>query len=765
VNKKTFLKLFISLSIAFSLAILFLILTNSRAYQILELKTLDLRFVLKGNRPAQTPILHIDIDDQSLTKLGRWPWPRSYHAKLIDTLKECQAKQILFDVLFMEEFKDNPQEDDLLSESMSRSGMTYLPFYLIEDQITISGEFKSLLLKDINVSVEEAAKVLKTDPKLLKDKMLSAKRYVIDEVVREAIRERPDISIEGLLQKIEDAQGWFLFPEDENYIRENFQNQKLSRFFINRFARNLSGQKWPFKKEYKNLSVPIREYIENIKGSGFINADPDLDGVTRKVPLFVRYEDKILPQLTVAALLDFLGVKEIEAKGNFIILKHARLQEKSKDITIPVDEKGCMLVNWQGRWGYSFKHLPYYLILRLQEVREQLRAQLGAADNKDQPSAKDAGAIEYLKKSEVELKEKLTGMVKDKICIVGLTATGTHDLRPIPLQENYPMVGTHSNLINTILTGNFIVKKDGVLSIFIFLFTALIIGLSSLIKLWKSLLLSICYAIGYFLVSFLAFAKLGLWIDMVGPAGIVIFGFSGVTSFRFFTEEKEKLWIRQAFSHYLSKEVINELMDDPSRLKLGGERRNISVFFSDVRGFTSFSESAQPEEVVARLNEILTAQVGVVFKSNGTLDKFVGDELMAFFGAPGIQHKDNHALVAVRVAVEIQQTLKRLQAQWAGEGKAILQIGIGINTGDMVVGNMGSLERMDFTVIGDNVNLAARLCSAAGKDEIIISEATYNYVKDHIEAVKLEPIMVKGKANAISIYKVVGLRNSDAARE
>ena len=311
-NKKTFLKLFISLGISFSLAILFLIFTNSRAYRILELKTLDLRFVLKGNRPAQAPLLHIDIDDQSLTKLGRWPWPRSYHAKLIDTLKECQAKQILFDVLFMEEFKDNPQEDDLLSNSMSQSGITYLPFYFIEDQITVSGEFKSLLLKDINVSVEEAAKVLKTDPKLLKDKMLSAKRYVIDEIVREAIRGRPDISIEGLLQKIEDAQGWFLFPEDENYIRENFQNQKLSRFFINRFARGLPAQKWPFKKEYKALSVPIREYIENIKGSGFINADPDLDGVTRKVPLFVRYEDKILPQLTVAALLDFLGVKDFD---------------------------------------------------------------------------------------------------------------------------------------------------------------------------------------------------------------------------------------------------------------------------------------------------------------------------------------------------------------------------------------------------------------------------------------------------------------------
>jgi len=759
VNKKTFLKLFISLSIAFTIAILFLILTKTRTYQILELKALDLRFVLKGNRTAQAPILHIDIDDQSLNKLGRWPWPRSYHAKLINTLKECQAKQILMDILFMEEFKEKPGEDALLSNSMSQSGITYIPSYFIEEQITVSGKLKNLLLKDINVSIEELAKALKTDPRLLKDKFAAAKRYVVDEVVRELLREIPDISIEDLLKRIEDSRGWLLFDEEENYIRENFPKQKLSRFFVNRFARDYPAGKWPFKKEYQNLSVPIRGYIESIKGSGFIDAEPDLDGVTRKVPLFIRYEDKILPQLTVAALLDSLGVKDIEAKSNLIILKNAQVKGKTKDIAIPVDEKCCMLVNWQGRYGYSFKHLPYYYILRLQEVREELlQAQLDAADNKDQLSAEGLGAIESLKKSEVELKEKLTSMVKDKICIVGLTATGTHDLRPIPLQENYPMVGIHSNLINTILTENFIRKEKGALNIFVFFFTALIIGLGSLIKLWKSLLLSICYTVGYFLITFLAFDKLGLWIDLVGPTGIIIFGFSSITSFRYFTEEKEKLWIKQAFSHYLSKEVINELMEDPSKLKLGGEKRAVTVIFSDVRGFTTFSESHQPEEVVAMLNEILTEQVNVVFKYNGTLDKFVGDELMAFFGAPGEIHFNDHPLVAVRTAIDIQSKLKELQEKWVKEKKEPLQIGIGINTGDVVVGNMGSAERMDYTVIGDNVNLASRLCANAGKDEILISEATYEKVKDQINAEKLEPISVKGKAKPVSIYKVVGLK-------
>jgi adenylate cyclase len=245
---------------------------------------------------------------------------------------------------------------------------------------------------------------------------------------------------------------------------------------------------------------------------------------------------------------------------------------------------------------------------------------------------------------------------------------------------------------------------------------------------------------------------------MVGPLGIVIFGFTSITSFRYFTEEKEKLWIKQAFGHYLSKEVINELLSNPSKLKLGGERRKLTVFFSDVRGFTTFSESHQPEEVVAMLNEILTEQVKMVFKYQGTLDKFVGDELMAFWGAPGVLHLEDHPIVAVRTAIEIQERIKTLQEKWVGEHKEPLKIGIGINSGDMVVGNMGSAEMMDYTVIGDNVNLGARLCSAAGPGEIIISEATYEPIKDQIEAEKLEPILVKGKAKPVSIYKVKGLR-------
>jgi adenylate cyclase len=752
-NKKARVKLLISLSIAFILAILFLLSTGSKPYQILELKALDLRFALKGDRQApNAPIVHIDIDDESLAALGRWPWPRHYHAQLTDILKECEASKVLMDVLFTEEYKDNPQEDVTFSKTLAATGITYLPFYFAQKPFEVPPELHALLLKDITLSLEAAAQKLGVDERSLKDKLPAAKKAVLDEAIHDLVRKDPGISFDVLIEQIEKAYGWFLFPEDEAYIQEHLSAQIAARAFIRKFSMQIPSNGWAFREELRRPNPPIAVYAQTIKGSGFINADPDMDGVTRRVPLFLKHEDILFPQLTVAALLDRLGVDRIDATKDRVILKNAHMNGRVKDVAIPVDPKGCMLVNWTGRWGTSFDHISYRSILKLQEVRDQIKREVDGASGGDKDS------VAYFQKTEKELMQKLKSMVKGKICIVGLTATGTNDLHPVPLQEDYPMVGTHSNLAHTILSEQFIVKVDGIVRLVIFILTALIITGSSLLKLWKSFLLSFGFGAAYFLAAFFLFTKFGIWIDLVGPMGILVFGFALVTSYRFFTEEKEKLWIKQAFSHYLSDEVISELMEDPDRLKLGGERRLITVLFSDIRGFTAFSESREPEEVVGMLNEILSEQVDVVFKHGGTLDKFVGDELMAFFGAPGTRHLKDHALVAVRVAVEIQARMAVLQEERIRDNKHPLQIGIGINTGDMVVGNMGSSVRMDYTVIGDNVNLGARLCSAAGKNEIIISEATYSLVAEHVQAEKLEPIAVKGKVKPISIYKVTGLK-------
>ncbi|HTC21289.1 MAG TPA: adenylate/guanylate cyclase domain-containing protein, partial [bacterium] len=219
---------------------------------------------------------------------------------------------------------------------------------------------------------------------------------------------------------------------------------------------------------------------------------------------------------------------------------------------------------------------------------------------------------------------------------------------------------------------------------------------------------------------------------------------------------REKEVIKGAFSKYVTKSVVDRILEHKDGLKLGGEKKVVTVFFSDIRGFTPMSEVLNAEEVVHLLNEYFTAMTAIIFKYEGTLDKYMGDAIMAIYGAP-IDMID-HAERAVLAAVEMGEKMKELQAKWKMEGKREVNIGIGINTGEVVVGNIGSNERMEYTAIGDNVNLTQRLESVAEKGQILISSATYERVKHKVEATMLDPIKVKGKAEKVVAYSVTGLK-------
>ncbi|HVZ81743.1 MAG TPA: adenylate/guanylate cyclase domain-containing protein [bacterium] len=220
---------------------------------------------------------------------------------------------------------------------------------------------------------------------------------------------------------------------------------------------------------------------------------------------------------------------------------------------------------------------------------------------------------------------------------------------------------------------------------------------------------------------------------------------------------REKEVIKGAFSKYVTKSVVDRILQHQDGLKLGGEKKTVTVFFSDIRGFTPMSEVLTAEQVVHILNEYFTAMTAIIFKYEGTLDKFMGDAIMAVYGAP-IDFPD-HAERAVLAALEMSEKMKELQAKWRSEGKREVNIGIGINTGEVVVGNIGSNERMEYTAIGDNVNLTQRLESVAEKGQILISSATYEKVKHKVDAVMLDPIKVKGKAEKVVAYSVIGLKS------
>jgi adenylate cyclase len=264
---------------------------------------------------------------------------------------------------------------------------------------------------------------------------------------------------------------------------------------------------------------------------------------------------------------------------------------------------------------------------------------------------------------------------------------------------------------------------------------------------------------GYGVTVQYLFVSHGIWMNLVYPSASLILGYTSQTAYRFFTEERRARDIRKMFSSYVSKRIVDELIRDPATAKLGGARKEITVLFSDIRGFTTFSEKHQPEEVVSMLNEYLDAMTRIIFEYDGTLDKFIGDAIMAFWGAPVGQ--PDHAERAVRCALSMTQKLGELQAKWTREGKAVLDTGVGINTGEMVVGNMGAEgKKMDYTAIGDHVNLGARLegLTRQYNSHIIVSEFTYEKVRDIVAANPLGEVTVKGREKPVVIYDLVGLK-------
>ncbi|MBU1853138.1 MAG: adenylate/guanylate cyclase domain-containing protein [Candidatus Omnitrophica bacterium] len=835
----------------------------SNLYESFELKTIDLRFQLRRAIPQKQDILFVEMDQEAIEDMGRWPWPRDIFAHIIDTLKALKAKAILFDVTFTEPtqlvvdreklsiglgLKENkkiiqdfiadtkeaftqgtvsPSEardsldqinegielwgeaiqktfyetikdnDLILAEAIKNAGNVYLGYHLevihmakdiirndaysrLKKQLIdwaeknpegkfidlphhlkntpFSPEETILLLKRANIYIllnknlelrlEDLAQALgEGDLTDLRAHYNDVKGQIFKERLEEASKKTPGISFKESVWEL----GLFI-PADIQLLKEQYQSYTLEELF----SKNI-GIPYSDKEDFLlaiKLSPPILPLAKEAKGAGYLNAIGDKDGTLRKVPLFVRYKDKIYPHIALKLILDEWGInpkEDLRITPQFLEIRGTR---------IPVDKKGLLFVNWADKWQDSFEHLSCSEVYRLWQLKRNVEENL-----KLSPEEIEAGNLkETLVDDKNKLEEadnKLGSLVKDKICIIGLTAPGTHDYTPIPLQPDYPAVGTHANVLNTILEGNYLYEADSRMNLAIIFIIAILTGIcAALFSPVGSAIASFLILSLYSLLCIFLFKEKGLLVDMVGPLSTVILSYVGIVSYNFATEEKEKRWIRNAFGHYVSKNVMEEILKDPSKLKLGGERKELTVLFSDIRSFTTYSEKYQPEEVVAILNEYLDEMTKVILKHNGTLDKYVGDEIMAIFGAPAASVETDHAQRAVATALDMLKRLKELQEKWKTEGKESLDIGIGINTGPMLVGNIGSTERMDYTVIGDAVNLGARIEALTRNynNHLIISEFTYAYVKDMVEVKQLDSVKVKGKEKPVMMYEVLNLK-------
>jgi adenylate cyclase len=318
------------------------------------------------------------------------------------------------------------------------------------------------------------------------------------------------------------------------------------------------------------------------------------------------------------------------------------------------------------------------------------------------------------------------------------------------------------------LTEYYLMPSQAHINILVVIFAGLITLIVGQRKMNSLSLLGVYFLITFFYITFnqILFTYYGIRMNLVFPLFTLFSGGTFIVNYRYFVEERKARNVRKMFSSYVTERVVNELIKNPEMAKLGGDRREVTVFFSDIRSFTTFSERHEPEEVVAMLNEYLNAMTDIVFKWEGTLDKFIGDAVVAFWGAPLPQ--DNHAELAIRCSLNMIDKLKELQDKWRSEGKVPLEIGIGLNTGEVLVGNIGAEgKKMDYTVIGDHVNLAARVESLTKKysARILITEFTLEKLRDiinenrlgHILAKGLERVIVKGKDKPVGLYKISSL--------
>jgi adenylate cyclase len=344
---------------------------------------------------------------------------------------------------------------------------------------------------------------------------------------------------------------------------------------------------------------------------------------------------------------------------------------------------------------------------------------------------------------------------RDRVVVVGVAAEGLRDVFVTPFAQGR-MAGAeiHANTIDAWQRGRTLTPSGRALAAAVTLALGVAVAVTgSLASAWVTGGAALLLAFAYLLLDVRLFAS-GAWWPLAVPLLAMLMAFVGDLAWQYVVEGREKRAVKRLFSRYVAKNVYEQLLADPSRAQLGGTRREMTVLFSDMRGFTALSEQGKPEDIVAQLNDYFTRMVKVLFEHQGTLDKFVGDMVMALFGAP--LDDEEHAEHAVLTALAMVRALDVLNAEWAEFGLPTLDIGIGINTGEMVAGNIGSDTIMSYTVIGDAVNLGARLESLNKEfgTRIIIGEATRSRLKGQYDIRPLGAVTVKGKTQPVSIYEV-----------
>jgi adenylate cyclase len=662
---------------------------NPPSMHRLELFFQNAHFQWRGPLKPGTEVVIAAIDEKSIDQVGRWPWPRKTIAQLVDRLVQHQVKVIGFDMV--------------LSSPDESSGKNSLN--TIKKRLKESIKDRSLIDQVMDPIIQES-----DNDAILASALKKSRRSILGFFFH--------FTPEGLAH---------LSSEEKHRYFQNIERAKFGGFIKNPGDLDLSSI--DFRAAYA-VESNIAILSESTKSQGYLSFDVEPDGSMRKLPIIVKYYDKVsgqdyfFPPMSVRVLEKYLKGALLFQVGEFGAEKV--ILNGTQSIEVPINEKGEMSVNFLGG-RETFPHISIADILN--EENEIIRE----------------------------------GSLKDKIVLIGATATALGDNKVTPFDPIYPGVEIQATIIDNILRNNLLYQPGWIFQadlVYLVVLGIFLAGLYSRVKPVFGGVLCVGVAAAQFFVTQWIFVNKGFWITSIFPFLQNIFIFGALTIHWYLTEEKQKHFIHDVFGKYLSPKVVDKLIKDPRHLELGGEQKELTALFTDLAGFTTFSEKLSAHELVTLLNDYFTDMTDILLEHEGTLDKYDGDAIKAFFGAP--YYFEDHSKRACWVAIEMQEKLETLRAQWKKEGRPELHMRIGLNTGMMVVGNLGSKNRMNYGMNGDSVNLAARL-EGANKEYgtfTIISESTYEPAKNFIEARELDSIRVVGRATPVKIFELLGKKGS-----
>lgn len=488
-----------------------------------------------------------------------------------------------------------------------------------------------------------------------------------------------------------------------------------SALAISGFAQWLAKSQAPVLPQA--VTMPVPELAASAAMLANISSHPDSDGVFRRAPLFVNLAGQPVPSLALAAYLAGApGPVSLSLKKN-----HLQIGE----LAVPLDAAGQAILNFRG----PSRTIPTISLAAV--VQSELQLEAGEKPVIDPAEFKNAYVF------------------------LGMTAPGLYDLRAIPIDGVYPGVEIHATMLDNLLSQDFLYDSPAWLAAALTLFFGVLAAVTILFcrTAWQSslafaLLLPLPFAAG-----FIAYGQEGVWLPVAVQATAVLCALISGVVFNFATEGRKKRYIKRAFSQYLHPTVIEQLVANPERLRLGGEKRELSIFFSDLAGFTGMSERLDPERLTLLLNEYLSAMTDIILESGGTIDKYEGDAIIAFWNAPLTQI--DHASRAVQTALRCQERLAELRPDFKARFGCDLFMRIGINTGPVVVGNLGSAQRFDYSILGDNANVAARL-EGVNKEfdtEILISEACRRQLPAGVKVREIARVGVVGRKEPITVFE------------